>query len=422
MNKSRFMNFKEKMVLFFLIIGIVLVNGEGGIEAKAESITKPTPINEIFPDSTLAELMRGALKKESTFDLVTASDLKELSDAHYREFFLAKRGIKSIEGIQYFDLNYISLYGNEISDLSPLSKMPQLIGLELDDNKIKDLTPLGNLSELFRLELKGNQISDLSPLNNLSALKYLSVSDQKIVNEPVDFQENVTISNKVFNPNRILVKANSISNAGIQDNGEIKWSLKEYVNELSYEFNEEINMNGTIKSTFSGTVIQPLIDAPIKYKVIFNEEGKKRDDIVEKGTMLTEPTAPIKEGYTFIGWYDKMTDGKKWNFIENKVTEEGIQLYARFIKDNDNNVSPNDKINDEIVINDASSSKEAKIVKTPKEGTLPSIKKIDNDETNTVLLPTNSNREEGVSKQDSNKLPSTGDANSLTIFLQLGGL
>ncbi|EAG7129966.1 LPXTG cell wall anchor domain-containing protein, partial [Listeria monocytogenes] len=63
-----------------------------------------------------------------------------------------------------------------------------------------------------------------------------------------------------------------------------------------------------------------------------------------------------------------------------------------------------------------------KIVKTPKEGTLPSIKKIDNDETNTVLLPTNSNREEGVSKQDSNKLPSTGDANSLTIFLQLGGL
>ncbi|MBC8862754.1 InlB B-repeat-containing protein, partial [Escherichia coli] len=45
---------------------------------------------------------------------------------------------------------------------------------------------------------------------------------------------------------------------------------------------------------------------------------------------LTEPAKPVKEGYTFVGWFDAQTGGTKWNFSTDKMPTNDIDLYAQF--------------------------------------------------------------------------------------------
>ena len=75
----------------------------------------------------------------------------------------------------------LSLWGNRISDLSPLSTLTGLNGLNLAGNAIADLSPLAGLTRLTSLNLGGNEISDLSPLAGLVSLTELKLYDNRIV-------------------------------------------------------------------------------------------------------------------------------------------------------------------------------------------------------------------------------------------------
>ena len=75
--------------------------------------------------------------------------------------------------------------------------------------------------------------------------------------------------------------------------------------ELDGWYDEEGN-----KVTFPYT---PVADVTLKahwkvkeFKVTFNSDGGSlvAEQTVEKGKMATEPTAPTKDGYNFLGWYD----------------------------------------------------------------------------------------------------------------------
>ncbi|MDE7263402.1 MAG: InlB B-repeat-containing protein [Anaeroplasmataceae bacterium] len=73
---------------------------------------------------------------------------------------------------------------------------------------------------------------------------------------------------------------------------------------------------------------------PTKVKVLFNSKGGSLvPDLtdVEIGSKISKPTDPVREGYTFLGWF-KDEDGPltgKFNFEEEVITE-GITLYARW--------------------------------------------------------------------------------------------
>ncbi|MGC9268491.1 InlB B-repeat-containing protein, partial [Listeria ivanovii] len=47
-------------------------------------------------------------------------------------------------------------------------------------------------------------------------------------------------------------------------------------------------------------------------------------------SLIPEPTSPTKEGYTFKGWYDAKTGGKKWDFTADKMPASNLTLYAQF--------------------------------------------------------------------------------------------
>lgn len=92
------------------------------------------------------------------------------------------RGITSIKGLNNLkSLATLSLWENEIDDLSPLAELTGLTELQLGNNLISDLTPLSGLTALQRLGLSINDIVDLTPLSGLTEIRFLNVDLNHLV-------------------------------------------------------------------------------------------------------------------------------------------------------------------------------------------------------------------------------------------------
>ncbi|HYH86098.1 MAG TPA: AAA family ATPase, partial [Pyrinomonadaceae bacterium] len=74
----------------------------------------------------------------------------------------------------------LNLGGSQVSDLTPLTKIPKLtqLDLNLSGSQVSDLTPLSQLTNLTQLDLdlSGSQVSDLTLLSQLPALTQLDLN------------------------------------------------------------------------------------------------------------------------------------------------------------------------------------------------------------------------------------------------------
>ena len=77
-------------------------------------------------------------------------------------------------------LESLVLAVNQVTDISPLAKLPSLRRLELRHNEVKDLSPLTGLTGLTSLSLWGNDVEDISPLAGLIALERLWLNENRI--------------------------------------------------------------------------------------------------------------------------------------------------------------------------------------------------------------------------------------------------
>lgn len=66
------------------------------------------------------------------------------------------------------------------------------------------------------------------------------------------------------------------------------------------------------------------------YTATFDKDGTTTTQTVNYDSLIQEPTAPTKDGYTFTGWYDAETGGNKWDFAANKMPAKNVTLYSRF--------------------------------------------------------------------------------------------
>ena len=113
-----------------------------------------------------------------------------LTELDLLEMDLDDEDIKSLRHMK--NLTELSLYGNQIRDLTPLAGLTNLTELTLAYNHISDLTPLAGLTNLIDLDLSDNQISDLTPLAGLMNLTYLGLSDNPITDwSPVAHVDHV---------------------------------------------------------------------------------------------------------------------------------------------------------------------------------------------------------------------------------------
>lgn len=67
------------------------------------------------------------------------------------------------------------------------------------------------------------------------------------------------------------------------------------------------------------------------WRVAFDVQGGSyvAPRYVAKNKMVSEPAAPTRDGYTFLGWYT--AEGEKWDFAKDVVTAD-MTLYAKWVK------------------------------------------------------------------------------------------
>jgi len=136
------------------------------------------PIIE-FNDNVLEQRIRLAVNKPTgpITKLVAASVTKldlsrESSDTSY---------IKNVDALQYFtSLKELSLFGNKVFDLTPLSELSKLEILNLYNNEVVSLLPLEKLVELRELNLWSNNVEDIQPLSKLTKMQVLNIGANKI--------------------------------------------------------------------------------------------------------------------------------------------------------------------------------------------------------------------------------------------------
>ena len=181
-------------------------------------------------------------------------------------------GLISLEGLEISDtavtdLSPISrLYSlriftaerNGISDISPLSGLRSLTNVRLGSNNIADVSPLAALPSLNNVSLNNNQITNIEPLRGRD-FRTFNVAHQRITLEPVYRSDSIRV------PNMAVTAPSSISNNGTFDaaRNEIVWNnLPGHVTSVSYNFNEGSVQrdDGMTTFTFHGRVTQPIIN------------------------------------------------------------------------------------------------------------------------------------------------------------------
>lgn len=60
---------------------------------------------------------------------------------------------------------------------------------------------------------------------------------------------------------------------------------------------------------------------------------------IEKGSLLSTPSEPTKEGYVFVGWYSDNSYQNRWNFASDVITQDCI-LFAKWDPKFASNISP----------------------------------------------------------------------------------
>lgn len=89
----------------------------------------------------------------------------------------------------------------------------------------------------------------------------------------------------------------------------------------------------TDRVTADTTIYAKWAPVPATYTVFFLTSGGSavpKITGVTKGSLISEPEAPTREGYLFGGWYDGEGYTTPWNFGMDKVTEN-VYLYAKWI-------------------------------------------------------------------------------------------
>ncbi|MBC1710346.1 LPXTG cell wall anchor domain-containing protein [Listeria welshimeri] len=380
-----------KYLFIIMIMGISLWIGLGPeMEVHAATLNESTPINQLFPDPVLAEKIRSTTAKPSVGSTVTQSDLNKVTYVNIQGY--GKEPIKSIEGMQYLnELSYLSLDGNQVSDLTPLANATKLTYLTLSDNNVSDVSSLKNLSKVYLIGLKNNQVEDISSLSNLTALKYLylngnklsdlsaianlttldilEVKNQQVTKQSVAFQNNLVLPNTIKDTKGASIAPTNISNNGTYSNNSLNWSLPELTNEVTYSFSQTVTAGSKISTEFSGTVTQPIHET-IYHTATFDVDGVQINDTKEISTLIEEPPTPTKEGYTFIGWFDE--EGNEWDFSTDKMPEKDLTLYARFDKDTSEVVVPEEDTetpSEEVEVPEEDTETPAEEVEVPEEDT-----------------------------------------------------
>lgn len=162
---------------------------EYDIESQLSGIVSTSLDDTIKLSSIASQTAKDILKETLAFYIIDKDGEQYITDyamdkVSYLD--LSSRGLtdSDLQGIvdTFPSISSLIMSKNNISDLSPLSKLKNLTGIDLNNNNISDISVLCDLEKLNWIEVGYNKITDVSCLNNKFAKNeylHLDISGNK---------------------------------------------------------------------------------------------------------------------------------------------------------------------------------------------------------------------------------------------------
>ena len=136
-----------------------------------------TPIDDLAVLEKLPELVELSLSgNENAKHIEAVGTLIKMQDLGIQ--YCGIEDISFLSGLT--ELRGVNLNGNSITDITPLAGLKKLERLGLAENRIGDISAIEGMCNLFDLALDGNEIRDISALTELSHLNQTGLSDNQI--------------------------------------------------------------------------------------------------------------------------------------------------------------------------------------------------------------------------------------------------
>ncbi|EAF5137915.1 LPXTG cell wall anchor domain-containing protein [Listeria monocytogenes] len=332
-------------------------------------------ITDLSPLANLSQLTWLEIGTNQISDINAVKDLTKLK--------MLNVGSNQISDISVLNnlsqLNSLFLNNNQLGneDMEVIGGLTNLTTLFLSQNHITDIRPLASLSKMDSADFANQVIKKparnfsktLSVPNNITSIDGTLVTPKTISNNGTYDAPNVNWSSPSYLPEvRYTFKQDvAVGSTTSSYTGIIIQPLNEPV-----DYNVTFNIDGNTSEvktvteedlipeptnptkqgyTFDGwydaetggtkwdftTGQMPANDLMLyarfsvnSYQVNFDIDGAVMNEAVVYDTLLNEPTAPTKQGYTFDGWYDAETGGNKWDFKTMKMPANDVTLYAHF--------------------------------------------------------------------------------------------
>jgi len=274
-------------------------------------------ITSIAPLANLVNLRELQVSNNRTAATPGISDISVVTNMpHLHTLLAAANSIENLSPLQNrMALRTVNLNDNRIADLAPLTNL-LLVTLQLSDNRIVDVGPIGTISNLNLLLIARNHIFDISPLAALWNVSIIDATGQMIrLEDAIERTDIVEIPNIVVGIAGGPVPPHLFNPAdGVYLPPHIRWEGVPFgMLEVSYSWTTPIA--GLSASTFSGTVIQPLVEW---VNVILRGNGGAPEQQMRRGAVgrpysdVFDAADPvIRDGYTFIGWYTNYIGGER---------------------------------------------------------------------------------------------------------------
>ncbi|EJC9607090.1 InlB B-repeat-containing protein [Listeria monocytogenes] len=332
-------------------------------------------ITDLSPLANLSQLTWLEIGTNQISDINAVKDLTKLK--------MLNVGSNQISDISVLNnlsqLNSLFLNNNQLGneDMEVIGGLTNLTTLFLSQNHITDIRPLASLSKMDSADFANQVIKKparnfsktLSVPNNITSIDGTLVTPKTISNNGTYDAPNVNWSSPSYLPEvRYTFKQDvAVGSTTSSYTGIIIQPLNEPV-----DYNVTFNIDGNTSEvktvteedlipeptnptkqgyTFDGwydaetggtkwdftTGQMPANDLMLyahfsvnSYQVNFDIDGAVMNEAVVYDTLLNEPTATTKQGYTFDGWYDAETGGNKWDFKTMKMPANDVTLYAHF--------------------------------------------------------------------------------------------
>ena len=178
--------------------GITLKAGDfaGLTGLKKLTLEYTRSVSDISALSVLTNLTHLSLDGNKITDISPLSGMTKLRKLYLRGANFGERGnyiedISALSGMT--KLRTLWLHFNNISDLTPLSNLTNLDDLQLDRNNFSDISALSGLTKLRVLSLWNNKISNISAVSGMTKLEYLALSNN-LINHDNDNDYNNSIT------------------------------------------------------------------------------------------------------------------------------------------------------------------------------------------------------------------------------------